>query len=148
MSPLKKFEEFLETGTARKISPDIARAKSLIEEADERKRFICEIKDKIGLNNSNANYFIENSYDALMELIRAKLLIKGIKTSGEGAHEAEVAFMEKMEFSEADIRFMNDLRFYRNGILYYGKKFDEEYARKVLKFMDKAYPKIKNAIDK
>jgi len=40
-------------------------------------------------------------------------------------------------------RFMNDLRFFRNGILYYGKDFDAEYGKKVLDFLNNIYPKLK-----
>ena len=39
--------------------------------------------------------------------------------------------------------FTNDLRYFRNGILYYGKSFDKEYGEKVLDFLNKTYPKLK-----
>ena len=60
--------------------------------------------------------------------------------SGEGAHEAEVTYMKNMGFSEREVRFMNDLRYFRNGILYYGKNFDADYGRKVLNFLDNIFP--------
>ena len=140
---LKSFEEYLQKGTIKLITPDLARASSLIEEADKRRKFLKEMSDKIGLSDENANYFIETSYDALIELIRAKMLTDGFKSSGEGAHEAEVVYLKKLDFSEADIRFMNELRSFRNGILYYGRSFDEDYGKKVLDFLEKVYPKLK-----
>lgn len=143
MRPLKNFEEFLKTGIVKKRTPDIIRAKSLVREAEKRKRFLNEIYDKIGLSDKNANYFIETSYDILIELIRAKLLTEGFSTSGQGAHEAEVSYLRKLMFSEHDIRFINDLRYSRNGILYYGKDFNSEYGKKVLDFLNKIYPKLK-----
>ena len=88
--------------------------------------------------------FIENVYDVLMEIIRAKLLAEGFKSGGEGAHEAEVSFLRKLGFPESDVRFMNNLRYFRNGIKYYGKDFDKETATKALSFLDKAYPKLKS----
>lgn len=144
MRPLKNFHEFLKTGIVRTIKPNRSRAKSLIEEAEKRKIFINQMLKKIGLSNENANYFIENSYDTLIELIRASMLNKGLKSSGEGAHEAEVLFMQNLGYSEKDIRFMNDLRYFRNGILYYGKQFDAEYAKKVLAFLKRVYPQLRN----
>jgi len=39
MKPLKDFEEFLKAGVVRKRKPDKARAISLFEEAEKRKRF-------------------------------------------------------------------------------------------------------------
>ena len=143
MRPLKDFDEFLKEGIVRKRTPDMPRARSLIEEAEKRNKFLNEILSKIGLLDENANYVIENSYDILIELIRAKLLIDGFSSSGKGAHEAEVSYMRKLNFPEGDVGFMNDLRYFRNGILYYGKNFDKEYGKKVLDFLKKAYPKLK-----
>ena len=144
MKPLKNFEEFIRNGTVRKISPDTPRAKSLIEEAERRKRFIHEMVEKIGMNDENANHFIETSYDILIGLIRAKLLTKGFNSSGKGAHEAEVSFMRNLGFSEKDVRFMNDLRYYRNGILYYGEQFNADYGKKVLDFLNRVFAKLKS----
>ncbi|GAJ05982.1 unnamed protein product, partial [marine sediment metagenome] len=101
-----------------------------------------------GLNDENANYFIENSYDTLIELIRAKLFIDGFRSSGEGAHGAEISYMKNLGFSEEDIRFMNDLRYYRNGILYYGENFDADYASKVLLFLKEIYPRLVKLLEK
>lgn len=143
MRPLKDFDEFLKEGIVRKRTPDMPRARSLIEEAEKRNKFLNEILNKIGLLDENANYFIENSYDILIELIRAKLLIDGFSSSGKGAHEAEVSYMRKLNFPESDVGFMNDLRYFRNGILYYGKNFDKEYGKKVLSFLKKIHPKLK-----
>lgn len=139
MKPLKDFREFLNKGIVRRRTPDKARARSLVKEAEKRNRFLKEMK-KIGLNNQNANYFIEFTYDVLIELIRANMLIDGFSASGEGAHEAEVAYLWKTGFKEKEIRFMNDLRYFRNGILYYGKDFDAGYGERVLKFLRKTYP--------
>jgi hypothetical protein len=48
-----------------------------------------------------------------------------------------------MGFSEPDVRFANDLRYFRNGINYYGKRFDAAYAKQVLQFLEAVYPKLK-----
>lgn len=146
MRTVRDFEEFLQTGVVRKRTPDKARADSLAAEAEKRKAFIEVMTASVGLSDKNANYFIENSYDVLIELLRAKLLLDGFGTSGEGAHEAEVSYLAKLGFAESDAAFMNDLRYFRNGILYYGKEFDAEYGRKVLEFLDKTYPKLKKLV--
>lgn len=143
MRPLKKFEEFLENGIVRKRKPDQARADWLFREEEDRKKFLDEAYEKVGMRDDNANYFIENAYDAILGLIRAQMLLQGFSAVGEGAHEAEVAFLRKLKFTESETRFMNDLRYFRNGILYYGKKFDAEYGKRVLEFLSKAYSKLK-----
>jgi hypothetical protein len=118
----------------------------LIKETERRKAFLRELQSKITLSDENANYFIENSYDILIELIRAKLFIDGFKSSGEGAHEAEVSYLRNLHLSEAEVRFMDQLRYFRNGIKYYGKCFSKEYAEKVLSFLDSTYPKLRTLI--
>lgn len=142
MRALGKFEEYVKTGTVRRRRPDIARARSLISEAEHRRTFLRELMQKIPVSSENANYFVEGAYDVVISLIRAKLLVDGYVSSGEGAHEAEVTYMRNLGFSERDTRFMNDLRYFRNSIKYYGKQFDQEYAEKVLEFMEQLYPRL------
>lgn len=148
MKPLKEFDEFIKLGIMRKRTPDISRARSLINESEKRKKFLEEMSNKIQISDDNANYFIENSYDTLIELIRAKILTDGFSSSGEGAHEAEVSYMKVIGFQEKETRFMNDLRYYRNGIKYYGKSFDKEYGEKVLDFLNKIFIKLKKIAKK
>jgi len=78
-----------------------------------------------------------------MYLIRARLYLEGFKASGEGAHEAEVSYLYETEFSEADIEFMNEMRFLRNGIKYYGRRLNKEYAEKVISFAERIIPYLK-----
>lgn len=136
----KTFLEYLKDGTAKKQSPDIMRAKSLILEAENSYKVLLSFVEKMGLNDENANHVIKNAYDIIMELVRAKMLFDGFGTAGKGAHEAEVAYMAELRFSGRDVDFANDLRYFRNGITYYGKKFDKTYAEKVMAFLKRIYP--------
>ena len=142
MIPLKDFDEFLEDGTVRKITPDKNRANYLKEEAGKRLKFLSKLKASFGIRDDNANYIVENCYDALSELIRARMLEAGYSASGPGAHEAEVAFLRKLSFSDADIIFLNELRYFRNGILYYGKSLDRGYALKADSFTVRIFPEL------
>lgn len=143
MKNLKDFKEFLKEGTVRKQFPDKVRAKDLMEESDRKYDFLKVILNKIGINNKNANDIIESCYDILIKLIRAKMLLEGFSASGAGAHEAEVSYLKESNFLEEDVRFMNQLRYFRNGIMYYGKRFDKEYAEKVLRFLEKIRKKLR-----
>ena len=147
MRPIKSFESFIEDGTVRRIRPDKNRASFLRKEAEKRKIFLGELQEKIGVREDNANYIIENCYDILFEMLRAKMLESGYSASGLGAHEAEVSFMKNLLFADEDVLFMNDLRYFRNSILYYGKILDKEYANKVLDFLSKIYHIIKSSIN-
>ena len=77
-----------------------------------------------------------------MFLIRSKMFETGYNSSGHGAHEAEVAYGKQLGFSDIDIVLLDQLRYFRNGILYYGKRFDKEYAEKIISFTENNYSKL------
>jgi hypothetical protein len=79
-----------------------------------------------------------------MEILRAKMFLEGYNASG--SHEAEISYLSVLGFSEADLVFMDEIRYYRNGIKYYGTILDNRYAEKVYTFMNKNYAKIKNQL--
>ena len=78
-----------------------------------------------------------------MLLIRGKLYVKGYNSGGQGAHEAEVSYLVILGFNDNEVQFMDKLRYFRNGILYYGTTLDSEYAEKVIQFTKKIYPRLK-----
>ena len=136
MKSPRKFREYIEDKIVKKQSPDSSRSKSLIKESENSYEYLMEIKEKIGITDKNANNIIKDSYDIIMEIIRAKMLEHGFNSSGKGAHEAEVAYLRELGFSETKVLFCNQSRYFRNGMLYYGKSFDKEYAEKVLNFLE------------
>jgi hypothetical protein len=68
---------------------------------------------------------------------------EGYVSSGQYAHEAEVAYLQVLKFQENDIIFLNELRYFRNSVTYYGKILDKDYAKKVFRFLNEIYPKLK-----
>ncbi|MFH0831832.1 MAG: hypothetical protein V1886_03130 [archaeon] len=142
MKPLKQFSDFLKEGIVKKQSPDKKRANSLKGESEDAYNFLMEVINKIGVNDNNANYIVKNAYDIFMEMVRAVMLTKGFNSSGSYAHEAEVSYLRELKFPEPEVQFTNQLRYFRNGITYYGIKHDSEYAKKVLNFLGKIYPKL------
>ena len=143
MKAIKRFDEFIKEGIVKKQSSDKSRAEFLINESDISLEGLKERIKKIGINEKNVNSIIKDCYDIIMELVRAKMLLDGYNASGFGAHEAEISYLRVLGFSENDIQFADQLRFFRNGILYYGTILDKEYADKVLKFINKIYPKLR-----
>jgi len=71
------------------------------------------------------------------------MLLDGYNASGFGAHEAEVAYLRILGYSETEIQFVDRLRYFRNGMLYYGTILDQEYAQIVIKFTKKNYNQLK-----
>ncbi len=147
MKEIKQFEEFIKEGIVKKVSINTQRAKSLTITSERKRNSLNEHIEKIGVNDTNANDYIEYCYDLILGLIRAKLCIAGYNASGLKAHEAEIAYMQILNFDIQEIKFLDQVRYYRNGILYYGTFIDAEYANKVIIFTKKIYPQLRKLID-
>ena len=88
----------------------------------------------------NPNVIVDQCYDILIELIRAKLFLDGYNSKS--SHEAEVSYMKIIGFGEAETKQMDELRYYRNGTKYYGTMLNLEYAEKTIEFMNSLYLKL------
>ncbi len=143
---VKKFEEFIKSGVVKKQTPNRARALSIIEEVKSKKQYLEISIKSIPKEKLNANVIVDQCYDVLMELIRAKLYIEGYNAGN--SHEAEVSYLKILGFIESDLRFMDELRYYRNGTKYYGIILNMKYAEQTLAFMEKMYPKLLKTLDK
>ena len=143
---IKDFTEFIASGIVKRQSPDHSRARFLAKESEKAYMFIGSIAKSVGLTDDNANSIIKLCYDTIMELIRAEMLAHGYNAAGQGAHEAEIAYLKNLGFSENDIQFADQLRYFRNGMMYYGKILDKEYAEKVLEFLNRIYPKLRSLL--
>ncbi len=148
MKTIKQFQEFIKDGIVKKQFPNKSRAEFLISESEKSYEFLHKKITTFGINEQTANDLVKSCYDVVMELVRAKMLIEGYNSSGQGAHEAEVSYLRELGFNEKEIQFADQLRFFRNGMLYYGTILDEEYAEKVVKFTDKVYFKLKSIFPK
>ena len=148
MKAIKNFDEFIKERIVKKQSVDKSRAEFLIKEAENSYNNLLEKIHKIGLSDNNANDFIKSCYDILMEIIRAKMLLEGYNASGLGAHEAEVSYLRILGFSENDVQFADQIRFFRNGMLYYGTLLDKVYADKVILFTKRVYVLLKRLVEK
>ena len=148
MIEIKGFDEFIKKGIVRKVTPDPNRANNLKARAEDKKDSLKERIDKIGISDKNAEDYVESCYDIIMLMIRAKMLLSGYNATGYEAHKAEVSYLKNLGFSENEVQFMDKLRYFRNGILYYGTVLDKDYAEKVIDFFNQAYPKLKKLIKK
>lgn len=148
MKTVRSFEEYMREGIAKRSKIEKQRAKSLVLESERKMNSLNERLLKLGINEGNANDYVEYCYGILMELIRAKLCLDGYSTGGQGAHEAEVSYLRFMGIDENDIRFADQMRYFRNGIFYYGTSLDAAYAEKVVEFTKRMHPKLKEIVSK
>jgi len=146
MKAVRKFDSFIDKGVVRKQSPDISRSEFLVNEAEKTLASLFKQIEKMGIDNENANCYVKLCHDILTEIIRAKMLLDGYNASGFGAHEAEMSYLRNLGFAESEVQFADQIRFFRNGILYYGTSLSKEYAEKAIKFTKKIYPKLKKLI--
>lgn len=143
---MKNFEDFVNLGIIKRIFPNKSKARDLFQESERKEASLAKVLRLIGLSDENANDIVEYCYDILLYMIRAKLYLEGFKSSGEGAHEAEVSYLAELGFSERDTNFMDKTRYFRNGIKYYGKRLSKEYAEKVVSFMNMTLPSLKKKV--
>lgn len=141
---LKTFEEFVSSGVVKKQTPNVHRALAIVKEVEGKWGFLEISLKAIPQEKMNPNFVVDSCYDMLMELIRAKMFMDGYNAGN--SHEAEISYLKKLGFSEFEIRFANEIRYYRNGTKYYGTLLDKEYADKVMDFTNKIYPKLKGFV--
>ncbi len=146
MKGIRNFNEFIKENIVKKQMIDKSRAEFLIKESEKGYINLLEMIEKLKVSDNNANIFVKSCYDILMELIRAKMLLEGYNASGFGAHEAEVSYMRFLGFDEKDVQFADQIRFFRNGMLYYGTQLDKIYAEKVIEFTKLLYSKLKSMV--
>ena len=125
---IRRFEEYLKEMTVKKGKADNERAIDLIHDSKTKLRFMNKQIETCGFTNDFSNEYILLCYDALMLMIRARMLQEGYNASGPGAHEAEVSYLQVLGFDMEDIYFLDRMRYLRNGMLYYGTCLDSVYA--------------------
>lgn len=129
------FKYYLKEKIVRKQSPNIPRAEFLIKETQKSFIGLKNRVEKLGIDEFNANSVIKDIHDIIIEKIRAKMLLDGYNASGNFAHESEVAYMKNISFSDFEVSFVNELRQARNGITYYGKIYEKDYAKSCYEFL-------------
>ncbi|MEW6653512.1 MAG: hypothetical protein AB1394_08590 [Bacteroidota bacterium] len=109
--------------TAKTISPDINRAKSLIETAKERISLIKEITEK------NCNFVFEDYYTSLLELLQAITFKNGFNI----LNHICLGFYLRDVLKRDDLyQIFDDLRYKRNSLTYYGNRMNFETAKQAI----------------
>ena len=103
-----------------KISKDFERAKDLLVMAVERKEVIIK-----SIPKSVPYKLLEEYYEIAVQLITSIMYSEGYKTLG---HIELIDFLRRFsELTEEDIRVLDNLRKFRHGTVYYGKKESGNY---------------------
>mgnify|MGYP001566716366 CR=1 FL=1 len=128
------WQDCLISNSARKVSPDLMRANSLIETAKERIGLVKEINEK------NCNFVFEDHYTSLLEILQALVFKKGFNVLN---HVCLGYYVRDILKKEDLYRMFDDIRYKRNSLTYYGNKMDFETAKqsiekckKISKFLE------------
>ncbi len=116
----KGWNDCLENFSARKTSPDLERAKSLIETAKERISLVNEVTEK------NCNFVFEDYYTSLLEMLQAMTFKEGYNVLN---HVCLGFYLREVLKREDLFMIFDDLRYKRNSLTYYGKRMDFETAK-------------------
>lgn len=143
----RDFDEYVSQGVIKKSSINRPRAGFLIKESQKSFNGLNKRLKIMGIDEDNANSIVKDCYDILMELVRSNLLLAGYSSSGQFAHEAEVSYLKRLGFSDNDTSFLNDMRYFRNSVIYYGKILGVEYAEKVVEFTRRIYPELRKLVN-
>ena len=131
------WNDCLESGSARKVNKDVARAKSLIETSKERISLIGKIDER------NCNFVFEDYYTSLLELIQALVVLRGFKV----ANHICLGFYLRDFLQREDLfnRF-DDLRYKRNSLTYYGNRMGFETAKDSIEKTKKTIKEIRKLL--
>ena len=119
------WEECVESVISVKVSPDRARARSLVETAKARIEFV----KGNAVKEENANFIFEAYYSSALEMLHSILVLDGFKVDN---HVCAGYYLRDVLKKEALFRIFDDCRFKRNSLIYYGKKADFATAKETI----------------
>ncbi len=117
------WKECLINKSAKTITPDIQRAESLIETANERIKLVKEVNEK------NCNFVFEDYYTSLIELLQAITFKKGLNILN---HICLGYYLRDVLKREDLYLLFDDMRYKRNSLTYYGNRMDYETAEQAI----------------
>ena len=117
------WDDCLFNKSAKTITPDIKRAESLIETANERINLIKEVNEK------NCNFIFEDYYTSLLELLQAMTFKQWFNILN---HLCMGYYLRDVLKREDLYILFDDLRYKRNALTYYGSRMDYETAKQAI----------------
>ncbi len=94
--------------------------------------------------NKYPSQVLKEYYEVIREMVSIVLLLDGFKTVGEGAHNKQIDYLKKYkDFSQSEIKLMDNLRIIRNRVSYDGFFVKEDYIDRKLPDVLKIIEKLK-----
>ena len=134
------WEDCINNSSSLRISPDKAKARSLIDTALGRNMYLEENQIK----QSNANYIFEGYYTSLVEIVHALVLLAGYKVNN---HFCLGYYLRDILENDKLFRLFDDCRYKRNSLMYYGRKMDFNTAKISIEKCHQLINELKKFID-
>jgi hypothetical protein len=135
---MEPFEYYLKSNLVKKTSPNLFRAKFLIDDINLRLEFLKEINIE-----KFPKIFFEHLYDILRDFCDAILFAEGYKSY---SHEASISYLLNKGIDFATVRRLDSFRYKRNGSKYYGEPISIDDAKSINEFYLKTGDKLKNML--
>ena len=129
------WQECCDANSAITITPNLAKASSLIDTAEGRLDYL----NSSPVNEKNANYVFEGYYSSVLELLHALLTKKGYKVVN---HICVGFYIRDVLHDEELFRLFDDCRYKRNSLTYYGRKMDFDTAKDAIEKAKKIIQKL------
>ena len=130
-----RFQDFIDGQKARKSTPDVQLAKSLIGMSDNH----IEVIKKLEIDEITASTVMATYYEALREIVEAIAAKRGYKIY---SHDALTHFIKELGKDAIADKF-DRFRKIRNGINYYGKMIGQESAKSNTKEIENIIKELK-----
>lgn len=132
---MEPFDYYLKSNLAKKISPNVFRARFLIKDMDLRLEFLKEIDIE-----KFPKFFFEHLYDIIRDFCDAILFAEGYKSY---SHEASIAYLLNKGIDFMTVKKLDIFRYKRSGSKYYGEPITRDDARNI----NELYLKIKSKLN-
>ncbi len=129
------WDDCLASNNSIKTTPDIEKAKSLIETSDGRVK--ASNKE---INENTANYIFEDYYSSILELVQALVIMNGYDVNN---HICLGFYLRDILKRDDLFRLFDDCRYKRNSLVYYGKRMDFETSKTSIEKAKKLIKELK-----
>ena len=137
---MKEFEKFIEEGKVREVEKNPSQAKSLMQKAEKRLRYV----EGREITEENADLILEDGYEAVREALDAFLVLDGYKSH---SHEASIIYgFENLEIPYGTTNKLNKFRKLRNDSKYRGEDIEKREAEDILKLARELIPHLKTEL--
>jgi len=120
---MKDWDDCINNKVVKVVSPDVNRAKSLVETAKERIALVKEV------NVKNCNFVFEDYYTSVIEILQALAFKKGFNILN---HVCLGLFLRDILGREDICYLFDDIRYKRNSLTYYGSRMNFESAKQAI----------------